>query len=219
MFNLNLDNLLVPLITIVIYETLKYLGSLILPESIKLFFAKKLELFKGSIGNRIPYKEIIRQSLSSSIDKYNDIRLKYYTESYLLFFEVLLIDSNIKKHNISKDKSEELYNDLFDKLQKLREGVFINKIYSPEFFNYLLSFQIGLHDDLRLKYHKHLYQKVDENNYIEKYNPSDEIDKAGKWLINNSLTNITLKDVINYHFEETKEFSANEKGSIQGEKK
>lgn len=215
MLEILLEELPKILVFIPVYEALKFTIKSILPESFKYFFAKKLELFKGSLNSRIPYREVIKQNLATSLDKFGEIRLNFYKEAYSLFFQVLLIDSNISKKKITNEEAEKLYDDLFEKLQKFRENIFINTIYSPEFFNIILNIQMSLHEKLLYKFHKMYEPLLEKENYETTGDASAELDKAGKWLLNKNLTNINLRDIIDFHFEETTEFTSKEKGSIQ----
>ncbi|KAB2852637.1 MAG: hypothetical protein F9K42_02395 [Ignavibacterium sp.] len=171
------------------------------------FFHKRIENISEEISNKALSKfdkkiellfrdEVIRSSLriqlaQDSIKK----KLEFYEKVYSLYFEYQ------KSWSYTDKTPNEEINELYNKILRAREDIFVNSIYLGGFLtDKLIKVVVNMHADLRRKITqiKNRYAKVETTDYIMIL--LDEIENARKWLIENVFPDQTLKE-----FEFTKE--------------
>ena len=153
---------------------------------------KYLELQKSNIQqisnlylrNEEPRKKL----LFSVIEKSDNIRLNLYIETYSLVYDI--------RHNLSLFKeNKELVNETLEKLEKLKENIFVNSVFLGELTLLLLDVQICLSDSIEYAVTGKLQSLYSEKHQIPILQSLNCISIAEKWIIKNMKTCQTQSDI------------------------
>ncbi len=189
-----MEDWIITIIILLIWEIIKFLSGIIIPESIKQFFTVNLEKIKYSISNRVDYKEITKTILSANLSRALQAQLDLYRKLYEIHFESLYLNGELRKKKAKKVTIDKAYKTIVDKLDNIRAEIFFNMIFAPEFFTNLLHAQIGLIDYNLLHWHRFSNPTISDDNY-KSYDHSIELDKAAKWLMEKMHVNINLEQI------------------------
>jgi hypothetical protein len=188
---------LITSIIILLWEFFKFIGIIIIPESIKHYFQIRTENLRYSIYNRVDYKEITKTILTQNLTRAIDNQLELYRNIYEIHFKTLYIDGDLRKRDAPQEVIDEEFGQLFTEILDVRKRIFYNMIYAPEYFTFLLHAEIGLHEYTAYKHHKFQDPGLSDANY-KSYDHIEELDKAAKWLIEKMGINIDLEKIENY---------------------